>query len=847
MQKSISLNHIMRRAWVGLALALIVLLAAGAAPAFAANYTVNNTGDLGDANPGDNQCQTSGGNCTLRAAIMEANAHAGADNITFNVGTATLLPFAEYPILTDDGTTIRGADNITLDGTNVASLADGITISASNCVIQGLRIHNFDTGLTIDGSAGVASNNLIGTNGDGNNDGQERNTISGNSLAGLVILGVDASGNVVAGNRIGTNPSGGSAMPNMSGGIFISGGAHDNLIGTDADGSGDGNERNIISGNAPGAGIIITGLGNDNTIAGNYIGVANNGSSALPNSTGIHILAGSVQNLVGTFGNNPNDPNSRNVISGNGDGIVIEGAGTVANWVAGNFIGTDDTGQVAVPNTGSGISVEDAASQNFIGTASNSLMDGAERNVISGNGVNGIQIMNASDNVVAMNYIGVDATGDDALPNGTTFQPYNAGIAIVDSSFSNRIGTDGDGWVDNLEGNVISGNSGAGIGLFGENNAVNGNIIAGNIIGLDATDSQPMGNASYGILLAWVATGNHIGGDIAEEGNHIAYNGAAGVAMLGTGADLPYGSVIRLNSIHDNTGLGIDLGNTSGSADGPTPNDAGDGDSGPNFLMNTPVLTSGGTFAGVTTVEGEMIDAMPDSAFMIHFYASESFDASGYGEGEIYVGSGITSTDSNGDSDFSVVLDVPVNSGMWITATATHFMLNNSNTSEFSEAAPVFGEALNLMSNASFETDNEPNNVPDGWTGKKLTASDQMDCGLAHEGRCSFTMLGNGKGKSLMQSIAVDGSKGDSYDFSLWVKTQGADGSGNFQSKIVVTYSDGKKETFSLNFTKGSYDWTLFSRSFTTRKAYHTITVELLYGKARGQVWFDEVVLAEAP
>ena len=48
-------------------------------------FTVNSTGDGGDANPGDGLCDTGAGECTLRAAIEEANAHAGDDGIFFNI------------------------------------------------------------------------------------------------------------------------------------------------------------------------------------------------------------------------------------------------------------------------------------------------------------------------------------------------------------------------------------------------------------------------------------------------------------------------------------------------------------------------------------------------------------------------------------------------------------------------------------------------------------------------------------------------------------------------------------------------------------------------------------------
>src|SRR5437868_15185019 len=57
--------------------------------AFPEIFGVNSTGDEDDAFPGDGQCETAVGNgvCTLRAAIEEANAHAGGDGIFFSIPT----------------------------------------------------------------------------------------------------------------------------------------------------------------------------------------------------------------------------------------------------------------------------------------------------------------------------------------------------------------------------------------------------------------------------------------------------------------------------------------------------------------------------------------------------------------------------------------------------------------------------------------------------------------------------------------------------------------------------------------------------------------------------------------
>lgn len=66
----------------------------------ASSFTVNSLLDTSDANPGDGFCDDGAGNCTLRAAIQEANSFPGADVITFSV-TGTIFPSTSYPIIID--------------------------------------------------------------------------------------------------------------------------------------------------------------------------------------------------------------------------------------------------------------------------------------------------------------------------------------------------------------------------------------------------------------------------------------------------------------------------------------------------------------------------------------------------------------------------------------------------------------------------------------------------------------------------------------------------------------------------------------------------------------------------
>lgn len=140
---------------------------------FADGITVDSKLDTPDSNIGDNICDDGSGNCTLRAAIQEANATTGAQTIKFNItGTAdftnggqngyTIQPTSALPDITDtvviDGYSQPGSQPNTaiapqplngrllveLDG-SLASSSTGFkfTNNSDNSEIKGLVINNF--------------------------------------------------------------------------------------------------------------------------------------------------------------------------------------------------------------------------------------------------------------------------------------------------------------------------------------------------------------------------------------------------------------------------------------------------------------------------------------------------------------------------------------------------------------------------------------------------------------------------------------------------------------------------------------------------------------------------------
>jgi len=236
--------------------------------------------------------------------------------------------------------------------------------------------------------------------------------------------------------------------------------------------------RGLVIQNFDANGILLQT--SNNIVAGNYIGVAADGTTVAPNNAsdttyqgGIRVEAAS--NTIG--GTSDTD---RNVISGNlFAGIELFGAGATGNEIYGNYIGLDANGTQGRGNSQEGIDLEFGAG-NFIGGP----LDG-QRNVISGNGSDGIEIDGGDSNVVQGNYIGTDFNGAVVIPN------VRDGVDINENG--------GDGSTDTLvggtglnEGNLIRGNGIYGVQVRGapaSNNAIVGNRIYGNVaLDLDLND-----------------------------------------------------------------------------------------------------------------------------------------------------------------------------------------------------------------------------------------------------------------------------------------------------------------------------------------------------------------------
>jgi hypothetical protein len=480
----------------------------------------------------------------------------------------------------------NGSDADPYDG---AIFIEGLgDVGADNNVVQGNLIGTDVTGTVSLGRQsygvviqGVAHNNLVGGTASG-----ARNVISGNDVSGVAIAGSATSGNTVQGNLIGTDVSGTLAVPNAVG-VYIENGTSENLIGGTGPHAGNiisGNRyrgiwirdgaayntvqgnfigtdvtgmralgnaisgvkisaaaSNLIGGTPAGAGNLISGNGfvNDpvstgldivgdgatgNVVQGNLIGTDVSGTRALGNTRRGLMLATNLPNFIGGTA-----PGSRNIISGNqGTGIYFV-TYCADQVVQGNFIGTDITGTMALPNAYSGITVQ--GHDNLIGGTA-----AGAGNVISGNAIGGVLFeddLEATHNTVTGNrvqgnFIGTDLTGTLNLGNGI--------------------------WGVALQGHA---------NILGGTQTGAGNLIAYNHVA--------------GVTMSGVGDGGHL-----VQGNTIHDNTGPGVAV-----EVGHNSRIVGNSIYANTGLGIDLG-----WDGVTLNDPQDSDVGVNNLQNFPVLTA---------------------------------------------------------------------------------------------------------------------------------------------------------------------------------------------------------------------------------------------------------------
>jgi hypothetical protein len=673
-------DHTPRPLLMGAALVALVWSILPASPARAQQsvWIVNSSSDGGGA------CSFS--SCTLRAAIAAANSSPGSDVIQFDIeppGRYVLRPGSQLPAITGNDVVLDastqpggGGLGIRLDDPDAGGGESGLVLEGSRTTVRGFIITGFDRhGIHVQSGSrdNVIQGNWIGTpdgvSDDGNqNDGirikggggnliggtgtGQGNVISAGENDGLEIE--DSSDNVVIGNFVGMTSDGRSRLPNEDSGVEINGVSLRNRVGGTTAA-----ERNVISGN-DGIGVQILGsmradgtceTPEFNVIQGNYLGV--NIDGRMPGSygntgEGAQMSTCARNNLLGGT-----DPGAGNVISGNrADGVELDSSGgpggaqaVCDNTIQGNFIGTDPSGMLRVPNVDDGIGLDNGVCDTLVGGATP-----AARNVISANFNDGVDVSRpgSNGNVVQGNLIGLGVDGRGALGNGQN------GVHIRFKAQSNRV-----------VGNVISSNAQSGVRLTG--NLTDLNEIRDNRIGTDAAGAISRGNSAYGVSIYDGPKRNLI------TVNHIQANRLDGVAVEKVPGSLNTTVRNRIdhNRIQGNGGLGIDLL----PQDGVNPNDGATSASVGNLGLDFPVILE----ASSTSVRG----TAPPFASVEVFQAVPG-PGETHGEGALSVGS--TAADATGAWCLAELTATGE-----VTATATDA---DGNTSEFAANEPIQGTAV---------------------------------------------------------------------------------------------------------------------------------------------------------
>jgi len=407
-----------------------------------------------------------------------------------------------------------------------ANMGDGILINSSDNTIGGTGAGTGNW-ITNSGANGVeiivAAGNFLGSN----TIGYMQPSTSSSNLNGVRVFRSNANtiGAPGAGNYITASGSDGVVLDFSNNNVVT-----ENFIGTDgnvaiANGANgvhaldtcSGNEisENDIAGNKN-DGILLESGVTSTAIEANYIGLTDNGSSALGNGANGVQVQGANNTIGGT-----NDNGDGNTISGNGnDGVFIDGSAATNNAISANYIGTDSTGMVSLGNSNMGIEISGSA--NTVGGGTSQYL-----NVISGNGGSGIWLSGAS-NLVTGNYIGTNWDGTAALQkNSASNTPTGNGVNGIDVvGNSNTIG--GAGGVGlNSPGNVISNNGYNGIEIHSD---CANTIIQGNYIGTASSGKDALGNGHDGVYVMGAAgNGNTVGGNAAKFQNIISANGWYGI------------------------------------------------------------------------------------------------------------------------------------------------------------------------------------------------------------------------------------------------------------------------------------------------------------------------------
>jgi hypothetical protein len=601
------------------------------------------------------------------------------------------------------GVYISDASSNTIGGVTASSrniisgnVQNGIRIAgstATNNLIQGNSIGTnvAGTAAIANGGGGILISNLSYSNTIGGTATGAGNLISGNTGIGVSLY--DSHSNSLFGNYIGVDTTGSVALANSSYGVAVVG------------------ALNTIGGSANGAGNTISGNGSD----GIYVGGA-----------GAYVGAnGSPSGLVSWWKADSNNAASTLAldVTGSNDGTLNNGA-TYTTGKTGTAFSLDGVNDyVGVPDSASlrpsvltlsawvnptsttgvnGIILKGANGSSPLGVNGNSygiyLVNGKLSYIVSAGSVNAYYYEGLGPTVPTSQWSHVAMTYDGSTMrlylNGSEVHSMAASGAIIYDTAPVTFGSDTTagnsatslfhGKIDDpalfnraLTAQEISNIYTAGATSLSGNG---GNVIQGNRIGIAASTSGAIGNSGNGISIA--SSGNIIGGTAAEMANIIANNSGDGISISSTEVTpTNINNSILGNSIYGNGSTNLTLGIDIGT-NGVLANDAGDTDRGVNLGQNYPSLI-GVNYSGGNATITYSLDA-PAGNYRVEFFGNSSADASGYGEGQTYLGSAILT--STGSTTTGTVTLTGVSIGSQIAATATEDFGGGlyGNTSEFS-------------------------------------------------------------------------------------------------------------------------------------------------------------------
>ncbi len=366
--------------------------------------------------------------------------------------------------------------------------------------------------------------------------------------------------------------------------------------------------------------------------------------------------------------------------------ITMSGANAV---VQDNFVGITTSG---TPDSGTGMAI---------------VFSGANTQVVS-------NYASANNSVIRGNDpgAGTNISFNEVIRSSSTPTDTFDGILLIGSASNARI-----------ENNLARNQAGAGIELGFGGGTMNGVVITNNTVrqngfsGAGATPSATPSNEPVGIA-AWNYTGSN---------NEISFNVIDNNAGPGVMLSAASGTRLSQNRFSNNGGLSIDLYPTSVdpnsmvTANGPTLNDSGDGDSGANDLLNFPVITGATLLDGVLSIAGF---ARPGST--IELYAAQP-DPSGFGEGLTYLGTviegsgadldttagsysgAINGVNQGSDTTNRFLFRAPVPAGVSSSTVLTSTATIAGQTSEFGGNVTVTG-GPNLIHSKSVRVESDPFN-----------------------------------------------------------------------------------------------------------------------------------------